>query len=149
MATRDMAGVRTGGRLNSLVAGAVGAVFVVVGLLGFTVSGGHDVVGHEGGQLVGLFQVNTLHNIVHLAVGAAMIAAAIAGTRAARMGNTLIGAVYIVLGLLGLFITGDSPLNIIALNGADNGLHLVIGALLVAVGVGADKSSSVMSGAGR
>ncbi len=71
-----------------------------------------------------------------------MIAAAIAGTRAARMANTLIGVVYIALGLLGLFITGDSPLNIIALNGADNGLHLVIGALLVAVGLGADKSRS-------
>jgi len=139
MTTRDMAGVRTGGRLNSLVAGVVGAVFVVVGLLGFTVSGGHDIAGHAGGQLVGLFQVNTLHNIVHLAVGAAMIAAAIAGTRAARVGNTLIGVVYLALGVLGLFITGDNPLNIIALNGADNGLHLVIGALLVAVGLGADK----------
>jgi hypothetical protein len=140
MATRDIAGVRTGGRLNSLVAATVGAVFVVVGLLGFTVSGGHNVAGHEGGQLVGVFQVNTLHNIVHLAVGAAMIAAAIASTRAARLANTLIGVVYLALGALGLFITGDNPLNIIALNGADNGLHLVIGALLVAVGLGADKA---------
>ncbi len=140
MATRDMAGVRTTGRLNSLVAGAVGAVFIVVGLLGFTVSGDHSLAGHTGGELLGLFQVNTLHNIVHLAVGAAMVAAAIAGTRAAKAANTLIGVVYVALGLLGLFITGDNPVNIIALNGADNGLHLVIGAVLVAVGVGADKA---------
>ena len=117
----------------------MGAVFVVVGLLGFTVAGDHSVAGHTGGQLLGLFQVNILHNIVHIAVGAAMVAAAIAGTRAAGVANTLIGAVYLVLGLLGLFITGDNPLNIIALNGADNGLHLVIGAVLVAVGLGADK----------
>src|SRR5262245_34067028 len=132
MASGDLAGVRTGGRLNSLAAGVVGAVFVVVGLLGFTVSGGHSVAGHAGGQLLGLFQVNTLHNILHLAVGAAMIAAAIAGTRAARLANTGIGAVYLVLGVLGLFITGDNPLNVIALNGADNGLHLVIGGVLLA-----------------
>ncbi len=139
MATRDMAGVGTTGRLNSLVAGVVGTVFIVVGLLGFTVSGDHSVAGHTGGQLLGLFQVNILHNIVHIAVGAAMVAAAIAGTRAARVANTLIGAVYLALGLLGLFITGDNPLNIIALNGADNGLHLVMGAVLVTVGLGADK----------
>jgi hypothetical protein len=139
MATRDMTGVRAGGRLNSLTAGAVGAVFIVIGLLGFTVSGGHSIAGHNGGQLLGLFQVNSLHNLVHIAVGAAMVAAAIAGTRAARSANTLIGAVYLALGVVGLFITGDSPLNVIALNGADNGLHLAIGALLVGVGLGADR----------
>jgi len=140
MATSQVAGTRTGARLNSLVAGTVGAVFIVVGLLGFTVSSGHDLAGHTGGQLLGLFQVNTLHNVVHLAVGAAMVAAAIAGVRAARFANTLIGAVYLALGVLGLFITGNNPLNIIALNGADNGLHLVIGAVLVGVGLGADKA---------
>jgi hypothetical protein len=135
----NVAGVRTGSRLNSLVAGVVGAVFVVIGLLGFTVSSGHSIAGHTGGELLGVFQVNTLHNVVHLAVGAAMIAAAIAGTRTARLANTAIGAVYLVLGVLGLFITGDNPLNVIALNGADNGLHLVIGGVLLAVGLGADK----------
>jgi hypothetical protein len=138
MATQNVAGIRTG-RLNPLVAGTVGAVFVVVGLLGFTVSGGHDLAGHTGGQLLGLFEVNTLHNAVHLAVGAVMIAAAIAGSRAARTANTLIGAVYLALGVLGLFITGDNPLNIIALNGADNGLHLVIGAVLLGIGMRADR----------
>lgn len=138
MATQNLAGVRTG-RLNMLVSGVVGAVFVVVGLLGFTVSGGHDLAGHTGGQLLGLFEVNTLHNVVHLAVGAVMVAVAIAGGRAARTANVLIGAVYLALGVLGLFITGDNPLNVIALNGADNGLHLVIGTALLGVGLGADR----------
>jgi hypothetical protein len=134
-----MTGVRAGWRLNTLTAGAVGAVFIIVGLLGFTVSGGHSLAGHTGGQLLGLFQVNSLHNLVHLAVGAAMVAAAIAGTRAARSVNILIGVVYLALGVVGLFITGDNPLNVVALNGADNGLHLGIGALLVGVGLGADR----------
>jgi hypothetical protein len=47
--------------------------------------------------------------------------------------------VYLALGVLGLFITGDNPLNVIALNGADNGLHLVIGTALLGVGLGADR----------
>ncbi|MGE5827205.1 MAG: DUF4383 domain-containing protein [Micromonosporaceae bacterium] len=138
MATQNLAGVRTG-RLNTLVSGVIGAVFVVVGLLGFTVSGGHDLAGHTGGQLLGLFEVNTLHNVVHLAVGAVMVAVAIAGSRAARTANVVIGAVYLALGVLGLFITGGNPLNVIALNGADNGLHLVIGAALLGIGLGADR----------
>jgi hypothetical protein len=129
----------TGRRLNSLVAGAFGAVFVIVGLLGFTVSGGHDAAGHTGGQLLGLFQVNLLHNLVHMAVGAAMIAAAIAGVRVAKAANIVIGAVYLVLAIVGLAILGDNPLNIIALNGADNGLHLVLGLALLGVGLGADR----------
>jgi hypothetical protein len=40
----------TGSRLNSLAAGAFGAVFVIVGLLGFTVSDGHDAAGHTGAR---------------------------------------------------------------------------------------------------
>lgn len=139
MATSGMTGVRAPGRINTIVSAVVGAVFIVIGLLGFTVSGDHSIAGHTGGQLLGLFQVNVAHNAVHLLVGAAMIAAAIIGTRAARSANVLIGAVYLALGALGLFITGDNPLNVIALNGSDNGLHLVIGAVLVAVGLGTDR----------
>ena len=139
MTTHSSAGTLAGRRLNSLVAGAFGAVFVIVGLLGFTVSGGHDAAGHTGGQLLGLFQVNVLHNLVHMAVGAAMIAAAIAGVRVAKTANTLIGAVYLVLAVVGLAILGDNPANIIALNGADNALHLVLGLALLGVGLGADR----------
>ena len=140
MATVKSAAARTAapGRLNALVGGVVGAVFVVVGLLGFTVSGVDAFAGHTGANLV-LFQVNGLHNVVHLAVGMVLILAAIAGTRAARTANTAIGAVYLVLGVLGLFLPAASALNLIALNGADNALHIVIGLVLVAFGLGADR----------
>ncbi|WP_425956096.1 DUF4383 domain-containing protein [Xylanimonas sp. McL0601] len=119
--------------LNSIVGGVVGGVFIVVGLLGFTVSGHHDAVGHDGGTLV-LFQLNVLHNLVHLAVGAVLVAAAVAGRRAARAANVAIGVVYFALGVAGWFISGDNPLNVIALDSADNVLHLVVGAALIGVG---------------
>lgn len=127
-----------GRRLNTIVGFAFGAVFVLVGLSGFFVSGGHHAVGTEGGQLLGLFQVNVLHNVVHLAVGALMIGAAVAGTRAAKTANTAFGLIYLVLFVVGLFIVGTGA-NIIALNDADNLLHLGLGLALTAVGIGADR----------
>jgi hypothetical protein len=125
--------------LNSIVAYGFGAIFVLVGVAGFTVSGGHTAAGHEGGALLGVFQVNVLHNVVHLAVGAVMLGAAVAGNVAARLTNTVVGAVYLLLAVVGLFILGDSPANIIALNGADNGLHAVLGVTLLGVGLAADR----------
>jgi hypothetical protein len=138
MATNSIAGTTTGRRLNTLVAFAFGAVFVLVGLAGFFVTGGHHAVGQDGGKLLGLFQVNVVHNLVHLAVGAVMIGAAIAGARAAKAVNLLFGVVYLVVFVFGLFALGNS-LNFLALNGADNGLHLALGAVLVASGLLLDR----------
>jgi hypothetical protein len=138
MATNSIAGTTTGRRLNTLVAFAFGAVFVLVGLAGFFVTGGHHVVGQDGGKLLGLFQVNVVHNLVHLAVGAVMIGAAIAGARAAKAVNLLFGVVYLVVFVFGLFALGNS-LNFLALNGADNGLHLALGAALTGSGLLLDR----------
>lgn len=131
-------GVLAGRRINPLVGGVLGAVFALVGLLGFLVSGGHPAAGSEGGHLLGIFEVNLLHNLVHLAVGAALIGGAIAGVRASKAVNTAVGAVYLLVGVVGLMIIGG-PLDLIALNGADNALHLVSGAALLGIGLAADK----------
>jgi hypothetical protein len=67
-----------------------------------------------------------------------MIGAAIAGRLAAKRVNLLFGLVYLVVFVFGLFALGGS-LNFLALNGADNGLHLVVGAALTAVGLLSDR----------
>lgn len=139
MATRTSPGVASGRSLNGLAALVFGTVFVLIGLAGFFVSGGHHPVGAEGGDLLGLFQVNVAHNLVHLAVGAAMIVAGILGPRPARLVNTAFGGVYLLLAVVGLVIIGTS-LNVIALNGADNALHLVLGIVLTAIGLRADRA---------
>lgn len=138
MTTYSGTGVIAGRRVNSMVAFLFGAVFVLVGLSGFFVSGGHHAVGREGGALLGLFQVNVLHNVVHIAVGAVLVAAAVAGARAAKAANATVGVVYLALFVIGLFIV-DTSANIIALNGADNLLHLVLGVALSGVGFLADR----------
>ena len=76
----------------------------------------------------GLFQVNVLHNVVHLAIGAVLIAAALRGDRPARTANRAFGVLYLVLFVAGLFLVGTG-LNLVALNASDNILHLVLGSL--------------------
>ena len=127
-----------GRSVNGLVALAFGAVFVVVGLAGFLLSGGHPAVGTSGGALLGLFQVNVLHNVIHLAIGVAMIAAALRGDGPARTVNRAMGVLYLVLFVAGLFLVGTG-LNLVALNVSDNILHLVLGVVLAGVGFGAER----------
>jgi hypothetical protein len=101
-----------------------GAVYVLVGLLGFAFTGFANFAGTSDDKLL-LFGVNPLHNIVHIAVGALWLASS-RTEASARAVSTLIGAVYLVVGILGLFITGSSDLNI---NQPDNALHLASAAL--------------------
>ncbi len=123
---------------NRLVATVFGAVYLLVGLLGFVVTSGVGFAATEGSNLI-IFEVNPLHNIIHLAIGAALLAAGFKGTASARTVNTTVGGVYLLVGVLGLFLL-NSPLNIIALNGADNVLHLASAVLLLGVGLSLDKS---------
>ncbi|WP_456846076.1 DUF4383 domain-containing protein [Cellulomonas sp. P5_C6] len=124
---------------NRLVGTIFGIVYLLVGLAGFVVTGGVSFAATEGEPLV-VFDVNPLHNIVHLLIGAALLIAARSSVRAAKGMNTAVGAVYLLVGVLGLFLVGSSA-NILALNGADNVLHFASAILLLGVGLAADKSA--------
>ena len=105
-----------------------GAVYILVGIVGFVLTGFGGFASTTPGGTIVLFDVNPLHNIVHLAVGGAWLASS-ARVDTARTVSLVIGAVYLLVGLLGLFLAGDHSLNVLALNQADNVLHLVSGAL--------------------
>jgi hypothetical protein len=125
---------------NRLVAAVFGGVYLLVGLLGFVVTGFSNFAGTEGDTLI-VFDVNPLHNIVHLAIGALLVASSrnVAGAKAA---NTTVGAVYLLVGILGLFLVG-SDANILALNSADNVLHFASAVVLLGIGLSADKRVTV------
>lgn len=125
---------------NRLLATVFGAVYLVVGLLGFAVTGGVGFIATEGNLLLGLFAVNPLHNIAHLLIGAALLIAGLSNVAAARTANTVVGAVYLLLGVVGFFLVGTA-LNILALNTADHFLHLASAIVLLGVGLAADKSA--------
>lgn len=123
---------------NRLVATIFGAVYLLVGLLGFAVTGGVDFIATKGGLLLGIFEVNPLHNVAHLLIGAALLFAGLANVRAAKATNTTIGAVYLLLGIVGFFLVGTAA-NILALNTPDHFLHLASALVLLGVGVGAER----------
>jgi hypothetical protein len=116
------------GSPNRLVAGIFGAVYLLVGLLGFAVTGFSDFAGTKGDTLI-VFDVNPLHNIVHLAIGALLLFSS-KTVATAKGSNTAVGAVYLLVGILGLFLIGTDA-NILALNGADNVLHFASAIVLL------------------
>jgi hypothetical protein len=124
---------------NRLLATVFGGVYILVGLLGFAVTGGLSFLATEGNLLLGIFAVNPLHNIAHLLIGAALLIAGLSNVAAAKSVNTVVGAVYLLLGVVGFFLVGTA-LNILALNTADHFLHLASAIVLLGVGLAADKS---------
>ncbi|HEY2555646.1 MAG TPA: DUF4383 domain-containing protein [Diaminobutyricibacter sp.] len=130
---------------NRLVATIFGAVYLLVGLLGFAFTGGVGFVATQGGLILGIFEVNPLHNIAHLLIGAALLIAGLTRAAAAKAVNITVGAVYLLLGIVGFFLVGTAA-NILALNTPDHFLHLVSAIVLLGVGLGAERtvrSSSV------
>jgi hypothetical protein len=123
-----------------LVAGTFGAVFLLVGLLGFvpgitTHYGDLGFAGHESeAKLVGIFQVSVLHNLIHVAFGVAGLALA-SRPRPAALYLLVGGIVYAVVWLYGVLVEHDSDANFVPLNTADNWLHFLLAAAMVALGI--------------
>ncbi|MBF6329708.1 DUF4383 domain-containing protein [Nocardia transvalensis] len=119
---------------------AVGTLFLLVGVLGFIpgITTDYDTLvwagHHTDAKLLGLFQVSALHNIVHLAFG---VAGLVASRTALWSRGFLIGGgvVYLVLWIYGLVIDRASDANFVPVNNADNWLHLVLGAGMIALGL--------------
>jgi Domain of unknown function (DUF4383) len=111
----------------------VGAVLLLVGVLGFLVDTSFDAGGTvQGGNLVG-FEVNGWHNVVHLLSG--MVLLAVAGKRrTAKPVAIAFGVVYGLVAVLGL-IDGNDVLGIIPVNAADNVLHIALSAAGVIAGL--------------
>lgn len=127
---------------NRIVATIFGAVYLLVGALGFAATNGVSFIATEGGLLLGIFAVNPLHNIAHLLIGAALLLAGLANARAAKGVNIVVGAAYLLLGVVGFFLVG-TPANILALNVPDHFLHLGSAIVLLGVGLGAERSGRI------
>ena len=133
-----------------IVAGAVGAVFLLVGVLGFVpgVTSRFSELSfashHSNAELLGLFQVSVLHNVVHLLFG---VAGLLVFRDALRSGQYLIygGATYLALTAYGFLIDLDSSINFVPVNTADNFLHLALGVAMTGLGVALSRGRSVGS----
>ncbi|MDL5200079.1 DUF4383 domain-containing protein [Streptomyces sp. ALI-76-A] len=132
----------------------VGAVFLLVGILGFVpgITTDYDTMefaSHDSGaELLGIFQISVLHNLVHLAFGAAGIAM----SRTASAAGTYLlagGAIYLVLWLYGLMVGHDSAANFVPLNTADDWLHFFLGLGMITLGVLLTRRVTTAAGGNR
>lgn len=123
-----------------------GAVYLLVGLVGFAVTGFDDWLATDTGELLLWFELNPLHNVVHIAIGLALLGGA-AQPASARAIAALVGVTYALVGVLGFFAVGEEW-NILSLNQADNWLHIATAVLaLLAVSVEKQRRDSIRAAA--
>jgi hypothetical protein len=121
------------------VATLFGAVFLLVGILGFVpgITTDYDQLkfaGHESeAKLLGIFQVSVLHNIAHLLFGVVGLAVA-KNARAAAAYLVGGGLVYLLLFIYGITVGHHSDANFLPLNSADNVLHILLAVAMIALG---------------
>lgn len=126
---------------NRLLGVIFGVIYLVVGVFGFFVTSSVAFAGTaNSNRLIGLFELNPLQNLIHLVIGVILLIAGLAGIRVARGANTTFGAIFLIIGIIGLFLASAGP-NIFALNAADNVLHFLTAVVLLAVGLGAEKAA--------
>jgi Domain of unknown function (DUF4383) len=118
-----------------LYALVVGAVLVVAGIIGFFYSSSFGGPG-DVDAVFGILDVNAWHNIVHILTGGLGLAAFAAGAYAARQYALGLGAVYILVAIVGfIYGDGDAILGFIPVNTEDNVLHLLLGLAGLGAGV--------------
>jgi len=116
-----------------LYAGVIGGVLLLVGILGFFYSASFGDPG-EVDAVLGVFDVNAWHNIVHILTGALGLLAFRAGPEASRIFALAFGLVYLVVAIWGLILgDNESILGFLPVNTEDNILHVILAVL----GIGA------------
>lgn len=115
----------------------LGVVFVVVGLLGFV----NDPV-------LGVFEVDMFHNVIHILSGILALAAVGMSKDMMRLYAKVFGVVYALVGIVGFVMPGDMILGLFEANLADDLLHVALAAVLLYVGFMLKESDSVMPSAG-
>ena len=106
----------------------LGIVLTLVGVAGFFT-----------GDMLLWFQVDTVHNVIHLLSGVVAIIAVSMSEEYAKTYLIVFGIVYALVTILG-FAMGGSILGLFEVNAADNYLHLVIAAVCLVVGFGGKKA---------
>lgn len=121
-------------RGSRLAAASLGALYVVAGVVGFLPALGGSF-GIDSANLLGLFPVNLVLNLAHLALGAGGMAVAFQRTAVARLYDQGAGLILAVVALVGVTIASSGNfLGLVPIGGFDVALHTGTAAVLLFVG---------------
>ena len=100
-----------------------GAVYLLVGIVGFFVTGFDNFADNSQHEMLLFFMINPLHNVVHIVIGLAglLLARTLTG---ARTYGWLLAVGYAAAFVYGLIAAGKSW-DFLNINAADNVLHLL------------------------
>ena len=111
-----------------LYAGLFGAVYALVGVVGLLIPGGTMI--SPAVRFI-VFDLNLLHSLTHLLVGALGLAAYAGGEGASRLYARVMGVAFLALALLGI---ADPLHGLLPIGGVDVLLHAATAALALYVG---------------
>ncbi|WP_409330326.1 DUF4383 domain-containing protein [Trujillonella humicola] len=139
--SRDTGAARPGMTWPQMLALAFGVVYLLIGIIGFFITGFDDFFGnrhgtsmaHEDATLLG-FMINPMHNVVHILIGAAGIALSRTLT-GARTYGWLLAIGYGAAFVYGLIALGEEW-DFLNLNAADNVLHIVTAVVGLVIALG-------------
>jgi hypothetical protein len=117
-----------------MTAGVFGAVYTLVGILGFFGPLAPD------GNLLGIFPISPLHNVVHLLVGLTGLGVFFLAPTMARGWAQAFGAVLGLLGVTGIIIS--NLFDVLPIGGFDIVLHAASAAVLLYVGFAGESRQS-------
>jgi len=128
-------------RPAAVVSAALGAAFLVIGVLGFAMGGMHQLFAVEGTELI-VFELNPFHNVLHLLLGGLFLAISIRPAATIRIGASVGATALMTLTVVGSLMEGGEIVNRLAANPADNLFHatttlLAFGAAVWAADTGA------------
>jgi hypothetical protein len=127
-------GTNRGKTWPELLALAFGAIYLLIGIIGFFITGFDDFFAHDTNETLLGFEINGMHNVVHILIGVAglVLARTLAG---ARTYGWLLAVGYGAAFIYGL-IAINKEWDFLSLNAADNVLHVLTALVGLAIALG-------------
>lgn len=116
----------------------IGAVYLLVGVVGFFITGFDGWLEHDHSQTLLGFAINPLHNVVHVLIG---LLGVLMWSRpgSARLFGWILLVGYGAAAIYGFVVVDDPDLNVLNINTADNWLHVVSALAGLAIAVWPDR----------